>query len=102
MFKKIRPVFDWVIRHKYLSVTIVFLFIIVVVDDNNMFKHYKNQHTIAELEDEIAAMKRDSIEIVNRQQQLDYRGDVKMVEDLAREKYGMHKDNEDVFVIEED
>ena len=45
-------------------------------------------------------MKRDSIEIINRQAQLDYRGDVEVIEDLAREKYGMHKDNEDVFVIE--
>lgn len=102
MFKKIRPAIAWVINHKYLSVTIAFLFIIIVVDDNNMFRHYKNQHVIAELEDEIASMKRDSVEIVNRQQQLDFRGDVKVVEDLAREKYGMHKDNEDVFVIEED
>ena len=100
MFKKIKPVIDWVIKHKYLSVTIVFLLIIVVIDDNNMFKHFKNQATIAELENEIAAMKRDSAEIVNRQNQLDFMGDVKVIEDLAREKYGMHKDNEDVFVIE--
>lgn len=91
---------QWIKRHKYLTVTIVFLLIIVVIDDNNMFKHYKNQSIIAELEDEIAAMKRDSVEIVNRQNQLDYRGDVKVIETLAREKYGMHKDNEDVFVIE--
>ena len=91
---------QWIKRHKYLTVTIVFLLIILVIDDNNMFKHYKNQSIIAELEDEIAAMKRDSVEIVNRQNQLDYRGDVKVIETLAREKYGMHKDNEDVFVIE--
>lgn len=100
MIKKILPVLHWVKRHKYLTVTLVFLLIIVVIDDNNMFKHYKNQRIISELEEEIETMKRDSAEIVNRQKQLDFRGDVKVIEDIAREKYGMHKANEDVFVIE--
>ena len=100
MLKKLFPILEWIKKHKYLSVTIVFLLILVVFDDNNMFKHYKNKTIIAELEDEIAAMKRDSVEIINRQAQLDYRGDVEAIEDLAREKYGMHKDNEEVFVIE--
>lgn len=94
------PILVWIRKHKYLSVTIVFLLIIVVFDDNNVFKHYKNQLQIAELEEEIATMKRDSIDIVKRQAELDYRGNVDMIEDLAREKYGMHKDNEDVFIIE--
>ena len=71
-----------------------------VIDDNNMFKHIRNQAVISELEDEIATMKRDSAEIVKRQNRLDYRGDVDAIEELAREKYDMHKDNEDVFVIE--
>lgn len=100
MIKKILPVLNWVKKHKYLAVTLVFLLIIVAIDDNNMFKHYKNQRIISELEEEIETMKRDSAEIVNRQKQLDYRGDVKVIEDIAREKYGMHKANEDVFVIE--
>ena len=100
MIKKILPVLRWVKRHKYLAVTLVFLLIIVVIDDNNMFKHYKNQRIISELEEEIETMKRDSAEIVNRQKRLDYRGDVKVIEDIAREKYGMHKADEDVFVIE--
>lgn len=100
MLKKLLPLFDWIKRHKYISATIVFLFIIFVVDDNNMFKQYKNQRVIAELEEEIETMKRDSAEIIKRQLQLDFRGDIEAVENLAREKYGMQKDNEDVFVVE--
>ena len=96
MLKKILPVLDWIKRHKYLSVTVVFLLIIVVIDDNNMFKHIRNQAVISELEDEIATMKRDSAEIVKRQNRLDYRGDVDAIEELAREKYDMHKDNENL------
>jgi cell division protein FtsB len=66
-----------------------------------MFKQYKNQRVIAELEEEIETMKRDSAEIIKRQMQLDFRGNVEAVENLAREKYGMQKDNEDVFVVED-
>ena len=99
MFKRIKPAIDWVKRHKYISVTIVFLLIILFVDDKNMIKHISNQQTISELDDEIAAMKRHSAEIVRMQSQIDYRGDVKAIEDIAREKYGMQKDNEDVFII---
>ena len=101
MLKKIGPVIAWVKRHKYLSVTIMFLLVIFIIDDKNMFKHYKNQYVISELEEEIETMKRDSAEIVMLQSQMDFRGDIEAVEELARDKHGMHKDNEDVFVVEE-
>ena len=99
MLKKLMRVINWIRQHKYISVTIVFLLIILVFDDNNLIKHYRNQHAIAELEREIEDMKKDSVEIIKKQQQLDYKGDIKAIEDLAREKYGMHKENEEVFVI---
>ena len=99
MFKKIKPIIDWVKKHKYISVTIAFLLIIFVFDDNNVFKHYKNKSVIENLEDEIAEMKRDSAEIVNQDERFS-RGDVKAVEDIGREKYGMQKDDEDRFEIE--
>ena len=99
MFKKIMPVINWVRNHKYISVTIVFLAIVLVIDDNNMFMHIKNQSIISELEDEIAQMKRDSVDIMIKQAELEGNGDIAVVEKLARDKYGMHKDNEDVFVI---
>ena len=46
----------WVAGHKYLFVTIVFLVIIIVVDDNNMISHIRNNAVISELNDEIRAM----------------------------------------------
>lgn len=100
MLRKLLLVFAWIKRHKYLAVTILFLLIIFVVDDKNMFRHYKNQRTISQLEEEIEEMKRDSMEIVKRQSQLDFRN-VEAIEEIAREKYGMHKDNEDVFIVED-
>ena len=44
-------------------------------------------------------MKRDSADIVKRQDELDNNGDLDVIERLAREKYGMQQDDEDVFVI---
>ena len=100
VYNRISLVFSWIRNHKYLFVTIVFLVIVLVLDDNNMIKHIQNKHTISKLEDEIAQMKRDSAYIVKKQDELDHRCDVEVIERLAREKYGMHQDNEDDFVIE--
>ena len=102
MLKKLMLVVNWVRNHKYLSVTIVFLAIVLVFDDNNMFRHIENQTAISELEDEIAQMKRDSTEIMLKQAELDGNGDVMAVEKLARDRYGMHKSNEDVFIMVEE
>ena len=102
MLKKLMLVVNRVRNHKYLSVTIVFLAIVLVFDDNNMFRHIENQTAISELEDEIAQMKRDSTEIMLKQAELDGNGDVMAVEKLARDRYGMHKSNEDVFIMVEE
>lgn len=105
MFRKIAsavmPVMRWIRCHKYISVTVVFLVIIFVIDDNSIIKHFDNRHTISMLEDEIEQMKRDSAVIMQKQELLERDCDVVVVEKLARDKYGMHKENEEVFIIEE-
>lgn len=90
----------WIRRFKYLTVTAIFLVIIFVVDDKSVLKHFENQRTITMLEDEIKQMQKDSAAIMQKQEQLDSDCDVVIVEKLARDKYGMHKDNEDVYIIE--
>lgn len=100
MLKKLMRLLRWTGKHKYIFVTVVFLLIIFVFDENNLVKQFANRNAIAKLEREIEEMKRDSVEIVKKQMQLEYKGDIDAIERLAREKYGMHKDNEEVFVIE--
>ena len=46
-------------------------------------------------------MRRDSAIIMQKQEQLDRNCDKDVVEKLARDRYGMHKENEEVFIIEE-
>ena len=96
---KVKSVLKWIREHKYLSVTIVFLVIIVVVDDNNMISHIKNKATIDELTDEIMAMEADSAEI-QAKLKLYTDGDISVIEDVAREQ-GLIKKDEDIYIRKE-
>lgn len=96
---RIKSVVDWVKGHKYLTVTIVFLVIIIVLDDNNMISHIRNKATIDGLADDIREMEADSAEI-QAKLKLYTDGDISVIEDVAREQ-GLIKKNEDVYIIKE-
>jgi cell division protein FtsB len=96
---KLKSVGKWIVDHKYWSATIVFLVIIVLVDDNNMIRHIRNNATIASLNDEIREMEADSADI-QAKLKLYTDGDLSVIEDVAREQ-GLVKDNEDIYIIKE-
>ena len=96
---KIKAIAKWIKDHKYLSVTIVFLVIIIVVDDNNMISHIKNKATIDELTDDIRAMEVDSAEF-QAKLKLYTDGDISVIEDVARGQ-GLIKKDEDIYIIKE-
>ena len=98
---RIKPLFNWVRGHKYLFVTIVFLLIVIVFDDNSMIMHFRNQARINALEEEIAVMMRDSIEVERRSALIAPDGATADLEKICREKYDMHTPDEDVFIIED-
>ena len=94
-------IFGWIKRHKYAFVTLVFFFIVLVVDDNNMIKYFANRNSISSLESEIAAMRSDSIRLMRQQALFGKDSDVEPIEKMGRQR-GFQKDNEDVFIIELD
>lgn len=98
---RIKPLFNWVRGHKYLFVTIVFLLIVIVFDDNSMIMHFRNQSKINALEDEIAVMLRDSLEVERKNALIAPGGEIVEIERICREKYDMHTPDEDVFIIED-
>ncbi len=104
MFRKvwnyITTAFRWVRKHKYLVVTLIFLLFVFVIDDNSMIKHIGNQQKISELKAEIAQLRRDSAKVMMQQMQFDKPGEISEIEKIAREKYDMQNENEDVFIIE--
>ena len=97
ILEKFKTVGRWIAAHKYLSVTIVFLAIIIVFDDNNMISHIKNNTVISDLNEEIRTMEADSAEI-QAKLKLYTDGDLSVIEDVAREQ-GLIKENEDIFII---
>ena len=44
MFARFTKIFNWIKSHKYLFVTIIFLVIVVLIDDKSMIKHFENRH----------------------------------------------------------
>jgi cell division protein FtsB len=88
---------EWIRNHKYIFVTIVLLLIIMFIDENNMLSHMRNQETIKALTYEIQAMENDSA-IVEAKNKLFTDGDTSVIEDAARER-GLIRKNEDVFIV---
>ena len=85
---------------KYALVTLLAVVFIGFVDENSVWHHFKNQQQIRELQEDI---KRQTDQY-NRDRQkikmLD--SNPKAIEKIARERYFMKEDNEDIFVFSED
>ena len=85
---------------KYAVVCVAAVLIVGFLDENSMWNHLKNRQRIEELTEEKAryndAYKRDKAQI----RKLD--SDPKAMEKIARERYFMKADDEDIFVLRED
>lgn len=95
----IAALFRWVLNHKYLFVTIAFVAIMVFFDKHNLIEHFKNQREIVSLKAENRELKEQLDELRYRSDEL--HKDVAIMERVAREKYGMHKDGEEVFIVKD-
>lgn len=84
-------------RYKYVITILLFLAIICVFDQNNLILRWQHRLQQASLEKEIEyyeGVRDSSIQGLN---QLDK--DIANMERIAREKYGMHLPDEEVFII---
>ncbi len=95
----IAALFRWVLNHKYLFVTIAFVAIMVFFDKHNLIEHFKNQREIVSLKAENRELKEQLDELRYRSDEL--HKDVAIMEKVAREKYGMHKEGEEVFIVKD-
>lgn len=96
---KLKSIWLFICRHKYLITIAVFLTIIVFLDENNLIERFQHKHEIRTLKTEIERYRKQYNEdteklnnIMNKPEEL---------EKIAREKYLMKKPNEDIFIIEE-
>ena len=85
---------------KYALVTIVAVLLIGFIDENSVWNHFQNQQRIGELQDEI---KRQNDQYHHNQKQIrKLNSDPKAIEKIARERYFMKADDEDIFVLSDD
>ena len=85
---------------KYAVVCIIGVLLVGFLDDNSFWSHFKNTQRIEELEREKekynADYQRDQAQI----KELDR--NPKAIEKIARERYFMKADDEDIFVLSDD
>lgn len=85
---------------KYVLVTIIAVVLIGFVDENSIMNHFSNKQRISELEDEIQQYSDLHQRNMKRIREIDK--DPKAMEKIARERYFMKADDEDIFVLSDD
>ena len=88
---------------KVLKYGVVALFAVVFigfVDENSVLSHFKNKQTISELNEEIEKYEAEHRANQARIKELDK--DPKAIEKIARERYFMKTDDEDIFILSDD
>lgn len=96
---KLVKVWDFIKRHKYLIVLIVFTVHIVFFDENNLIVRFQNRMTISKLQKEIDHYNNEYNKSTKMIESIE--DDPQSFEKIARERYLMKKDNEDIYIIEE-
>ena len=85
---------------KYVVVALIAIVLIGFVDENSVWSHVKNLQRISELSEETkkynAEFQRDQTQI----RELDK--NPKAMEKIARERYFMKADDEDIFILSDD
>ena len=85
---------------KYVVVCVAGVLIVGFLDENSMWSHMKNRQRIEELTEEKArynaVFERDKAQIRELER------DPKAMEKIARERYFMKADNEDIFILSDD
>lgn len=101
--KKIKETVLRIIRSKIVQYSFVLIIGIVFVgflDDNSIWAHMRNKQTISNLQEEIAFYEGEYNRDQARIRELET--DPKAMEKIARERYFMKTDDEDIFVLSGD
>ena len=85
---------------KYAVVIVTAVVIVGFVDENSMWSHFRNKQKKKLLEIEIQRYKRQYERDRAQLRKLDT--DPKAIEKIARERYFMKTENEDIFVLSDD
>ena len=93
-------IWRFISRHKYLIVVIIGVLVVGFLDENSFMKRIEYAYQIDDLKTEIR--KYDSQYQHDMQQLKELKTDPKAIARVARERYFMKADNEDIFVLSDD
>ncbi len=100
MSQKLGVVWNYLAHYKYLIVIIAGVLVVGVVDDNSIREHIKYQIQIATLRSEIEKYQQQYESDSRRLKEMRTSG--RAYEKIARERYFMKADDEDIFVLSTD
>lgn len=89
---------DFIKRHKYAITLAIFTVNIMFFSEYDLITRMKNKIAIGKIKSEINRYKQDYNRNTRILESIDK--DPQYIEKIAREKYYMKKDNEDIFIIE--
>lgn len=97
---KLAEVWSFIGRYKYWVVAGIFLLIIGVFDENSLVRRFAHRREIHELKTEIDHYRRQYEEDSRMLKEIT--GNKDALEKVARERYLMKRENEDIFVFQKD
>lgn len=82
-------------RHKYWIVFVLFLLVILVASDNSLVKRVVQKREIRDLQEQL----RESTEQKRQNElMLNDLNDSMVIDRIARERYNMHREDEEIFL----
>lgn len=97
---RLYPLWKFIGHNKYWIVIILGVLIVGFVDENSLLQHARNRMQIRELNEQIETY---NARYEHDEQQLkELRRNPKAITKIAREKYFMKADDEDIFVLSDD
>lgn len=101
--KRIKTIFVRISRSRLLKYVVVAALGVVIVgfaDDNSIWNHYRNRQKIAELRFEINKFRSKYEHDMKSLRTIE--NDPKAIRKIARERYFMKTEDEDIFVLSDD
>lgn len=100
MGKRLGIIGNYLAHYKYLIVILLGVVYVGLLDENSVYQHMRYQMQISDLEDQIDGYNKQYER--DAQQLKEMRHGSKTYERIARERYFMKADEEDVFVLSTD
>ena len=100
MAAKLNLIWTFISHYKYLIVIVIGVAIVGFLDENSIWSHLRNKERMGELKSEIEQLNQEHAHNQEQIKLLDK--DPKAIQKIARERYFMKADDEDIYVLSGD